>query len=239
MSENIYESKKLVDEYLLFHYAKPEDQMQWAEGPAAATNFPVRVASHFSQQKVKRALDLGCAVGRSSYELAAHADEVVSIDFSAAFIDAAKQLQASGVKTISRLVEANLFDEIEVERPSKAENIHFQVGDAMNLEESLGTFDRVLAANLLCRLPDPRVLLGRLPSLLNQGGELVLATPCTWLEEFTPSEHWPTGSTLDWLKESLSDEFDFIEEKNEPFLIRETSRKFQWSVSMLTRWIKK
>ncbi len=106
----------------------------------------------------------------------------------------------------------------------------------MNLRDDLGSFDRVHAANLLCRLPEPRRLLDRLPDLVKPGGELVLATPCTWLEEFTPRGNWPAGETFAWLAESLAPAFDLVKRTEEPFLIRETARKFQWTTSMLSVW---
>ena len=106
----------------------------------------------------------------------------------------------------------------------------------MNLRSDLGDFDRLLAANLLCRLPEPSRLLCRLPSLVRMGGELVLTTPCTWLEEFTSRDHWPSGETLDWMKGELAGSFELLEEREEPFLIRETARKFQWTVALLTKW---
>jgi SAM-dependent methyltransferase len=109
----------------------------------------------------------------------------------------------------------------------------------MNLPASLGSFDRVHAANLVCRLPKPQRLLHRLPSLVNPGGELVLATPCTWLAEFTPPENWPTCSTFDWLLQILSPHFELHHQCDEPFLIRETARKFQWSSSLVTVWHRK
>ncbi|NDC01228.1 MAG: methyltransferase domain-containing protein, partial [Verrucomicrobia bacterium] len=46
--------------------------------------------------KSRRALDLGCAVGRSSFELAAKVPEVIAIDFSRAFIRAARKLAKNG-----------------------------------------------------------------------------------------------------------------------------------------------
>ena len=109
----------------------------------------------------------------------------------------------------------------------------------MDLRPDLGSFDRVHAANLVCRLPEPRRFLERLHDLVTPGGELVLATPCTWLEEFTSKEHWPEGRTLDWLKKELAGDFDLIEVTDEPFLIRETARKFQWTVSMVTKWVRR
>ena len=106
----------------------------------------------------------------------------------------------------------------------------------MALPHDIGGFDRVHAANLICRLTDPVLLLERFPELVNPGGELVLATPCTWVEGFTPPENWPPGDTLAWLLEHLGSDFDLVKRTDEPFLIRETARKFQWTRSMLTVW---
>ena len=108
----------------------------------------------------------------------------------------------------------------------------------MNLPSDIGEFDRVHAANLLCRLPEPKRLIERLPELVKAGGELVLATPCTWLEEFTPPENWPPNGTFEWLKSSLAGHFSLIHQADEPFLIRETARKFQWTRSLVTVWRK-
>jgi hypothetical protein len=64
----------------------------------------------------------------------------------------------------------------------------------------------------------------------------VLATPCTWLAAFTPPSEWPVPDTRSWLEKSLSPAFDLLESRDEPFLIRETARKFQWTLSLLTLW---
>ena len=68
------------------------------------------------------------------------------------------------------------------------------------------------------------------------GGELVLTTPCTWLEEFTPPGNWPSEGTFAWLKSELEGDFELLAEHDEPFLIRETARKFQWTVSQVSKW---
>ena len=71
---------------------------------------------------------------------------------------------------------------------------HLQ-GDACALPQQLGPVDAVLAANLLCRLPDPLRFLGRLPSLVNRGGVVVLVSPYSWLAAWTPHEKWIGGYT--------------------------------------------
>lgn len=237
----VYETERYVEEYLLFHFGDPNDLLPWSGGPTNALDFPVRTVKHFSQGRVARSLDVGCAVGRSSFELARDSDEVIGIDFSSAFIEAAKAL-ASGAKTrCRRLEEGHEMSEVEITLPAGLDGtgVSFEVGDATALRADLGAFDRVHAANLVCRLPEPRRFLERLPELVVPGGELVLATPCTWLEEFTRKENWPEGRTLDWLKAALEEDFELVETADEPFLIRETARKFQWTVSMVTKWVRR
>ena len=237
---NVYETDRLLSEYLIFHYANEREILPWDFGPKEALDYAVRVTKPFSSKPVARALDVGCAVGRSSYELSRNCEEVIGIDFSEAFVTAAEEIK-KGPLAVKRLEEAHEETSLEVALPEglHVERCLFEKGDAMSLREDLGQFDRVLAANLICRLPQPQYFLDRLPSLVKPGGELVLATPCTWLEEFTPGAEWPEGSTLQWLKEKLSADFDLVSEGNEPFLIRETARKFQWTVALVTKWARK
>ncbi|MGJ8632922.1 MAG: putative 4-mercaptohistidine N1-methyltransferase [Luteolibacter sp.] len=238
----VYESAGILSEYLLFHYGSEEEilpkDVNWPDGMKSALDFAVRTPSHFSEKVVKRGLDLGCAVGRSTFEMARNCEHVTGMDFSHAFINAAKELKNGQACSYTRLDEANLETPLVASPPTGVDTgrVTFFQGDAMDLPAEMSNFDRVHAANLLCRLAEPMRLISRFPDLVASGGELVLATPCTWLEEFTPRDNWPEGSTFDWLKGNLGESFELISETDEPFLIRETARKFQWTRSMLTVW---
>lgn len=242
---NIYETTRLLNEYLLFHYGTADEVLPWKDGPRSALGFATRTVTELIDvQKVPpnaRALDLGCSVGRSSFELARHATTVIGIDFSQAFIEAATILAQRGSLAYERTDEAADTSPLlaAVPRDIDRRRAQFEEGDAMHLPDDLGAFDIVHAANLLCRLPDPAKLVQRLPFLVNPGGQLLLATPCSWLEEFTPKAKWPKGSTREWLRETLSEHFELAEEKDLPFLIREHARKYQWSVALGSRWIRK
>ena len=241
----IYESDKLLSEYLLFHFGTADEilppDFHWPVGMRDALNFAVRTADCFSPSVVARGLDLGCAVGRSAFEMSRRCDEVIGMDFSHAFIHAAETLRSGKVLTYARREEATLTTSLVARLPTGIDTTRliFQQGDAMALPDDIGQFDRVHAANLLCRLPEPGRLLGRLPALVKPGGELVLATPCTWLEEFTPPEKWPVSGTLEWLQATLAPTFTLEVMADEPFLIRETARKFQWTRSLVTVWRRK
>lgn len=240
--ENPYESTALLNEYLLFHYGSVAEIMPWDFGPREALHFPVRTVAELTDSTpYNRALDLGCAVGRSAFELSRFCGSVTGIDFSQSFIRAAETIRTAGSLAYSSLEEAGRAQPLVAALPEGArpDRVQFEPGDAMHLRASLGDFDLVHAANLLCRLSTPEFLLQRLPQLVRPGGTLILTTPCTWLEAYTPPAHWPAGSTFDWLSGVLAPHFELLRRRDMPFVIREHFRKFQWSVALATVWSRK
>lgn len=236
----LYETPRLLSEYLLFHYGTEEEIIAYPSLPTEALNFAVRTVTELlpaSLSKQDRALDVGCAVGRSSFELSKHFDEVIGIDYSHRFVDAAERLRNGDSLKFQRRDEGESFTELTAIAPvANPGRISFQQGDAMHLAESLGSFDLVHAANLICRLTEPTLFLKRLQALVNVEGFLILTTPCTWLEEFTPAASWPKGPTIEWLKENLAPHFVLEETKDLPFLIREHARKYQHTIAQGSRW---
>jgi putative 4-mercaptohistidine N1-methyltranferase len=253
---NPYESDRLVHEYLLFHYGSAEEVLPFPEGPRGALGFPVRcVREGFDWERAVggRALDLGCAVGRSSFELSRECSEVVGIDYSSAFVRAAERIRVEGRVEYERREEGERTTRLVAGLPegSVAERIRFEVGDAQALRGDLGEFDVVLMANLIDRLRDPQRCLSGLGGLVRSGGQLLVTSPYTWMEEFTPKSAWlggvreveggevGRGSTLEGLKRSLEGEFELAGVRNFPFLIREHARKYQWSVAEGSLWIRR
>ncbi len=236
---NIYETDRLLHEYLLFHYGRPEQILPWPDGPHNALGFAARtVMEMLGKPAAGRALDLGCAVGRSSYELSRTCGSVLGVDWSKNFVLAAERMGRGEPVPCGVRLEGHqsIVDSVQLPEGVHPDVVSFEQGDAMDLRPDLGAFDIVHAANLLCRLSDPAALLSRLPSLVKPGGVLILTTPCTWLAEFTPPAAWPQARTLDWLKSSLEQDFALEHQRDLPFLIREHERKFQWSVALGTRW---
>lgn len=239
-----YESDILRDWYLLFHYGSPEeilDGVGFDTGglPEGCLEFPVAtVRAARLDVPVGRALDLGCAVGRSSFELSRIAEEVIGIDFSHRFIEVAGEVGRGENPRYRRYREMHLSDTLEARLPegSQPGRVRFEQGDAMDLRSDLGTFDLVHAANLLCRLPEPKRFLDRLPGLVEPGGKFLISTPATWLPEYTPIENQPTGPTLDYLRGHLAGSFRMEEVTEIPFLIREHQRKLQLSTAQTSLW---
>lgn len=80
----VYDTKRAVDEYLFFHFGdstNPGLQMPYVFGPKDALDFTGRSARLCSSvaHNNGRALDIGCSVGGSSFELSRYFDEVVGV----------------------------------------------------------------------------------------------------------------------------------------------------------------
>lgn len=103
-----------------------------------------------------RVLDYGCATGNITFRIADHVRQVQGIDISGDMIAAAEEKAAGrGVKNVA-FTQAT-------------------IGDA-RLEA--GSFDAVLALNILHLLPDVEQALKRIHALLATGGRLVSSTAC-------------------------------------------------------------
>ena len=243
--ESNYETDKLLSEYAEFHYGD-----QYFNVPNfAATLAQIGVVA-MSDRPAHRALDLGCASGRATFELARHFDHVTGIDFSTRFIRQGVQLAEQGLLRYTLTDEGELVSYHErtladLGLEEVKHKVAFFQGDACNLKPIYTGFDFILAANLIDRLYDPAKLLTNIHARMNIGGLLMIASPYTWLEDHTPKEAWIGGfkrdgenvTTLEGLKTILGAHFKLVQGPLEvPFVIRETRRKFQHSLSEVTIW---
>lgn len=240
-----YETDKLLSEYAEFHYG--DAYFGVANFPQALAELAMRA---MAGRPMRRALDLGCAAGRASFELARRFERVMGLDFSARFINLGVALAETGVLRYTLVEEGELVTYRErrladLGLDAVRGRVEFQQADACNLKPQYTGYDLVLAGNLVDRLYSPARFLDQVHERLNPGGLLVVATPCTWLEEHTPKAEWLGGfkrdgenvTTLDGLKEHLGRHFRLIEGPLElPFVIRETRRKFQHSLAEVTVW---
>lgn len=241
----IYEAPDTVSEYLLFHYGDADDVLGVMPGPREAVGFAKRLVCELaaSHPASSTALDMGCAVGATAFELSKSCESVLGVDFSQAFIHAAEKIRQTGSIRAAKRIEGHRTSNFTatLDQECHPERVTFEVGDACQIRADMGQFDLVVAANLICRLPDPQAFLARLPSLVRPGGQLILTTPFTWMEDYTPVENWlgateETGDSFDVLCRELQGEFTLELRRDIPFLIREHSRKFQYTVAIGSRW---
>lgn len=246
-----YETDAMVSMYAEFHYGNTA--LGVPNFPKAMAQLAIDAHRRHGNGAAGRALDLGCATGRASFELARVFDKVIGIDFSARFIQMGLRLAETGAIRYTLPEEGELVSYYERHLDSlglaeTAQRVEFWQGDACNLKDIFGGFDLILAANLIDRLYAPRRFLEGVAARLNPGGLLVLASPYTWLEEYTKRSEWIGGfkrdgeshTRLDGLKEVLGRDFNLIDAPQAvPFVIRETRRKHQHTLSEVTIWKRK
>lgn len=247
MKENIYETDALVSQYCEFQYG---DSRFNVKNYAVAC---IELVKEYAGENTETALDLGCATGRATFELARYFDHVTGIDFSARFVQVGVELQSSGTIRYQRSEEGQLSS---IQKCNLAdfglshttEKVEFWQGDACNLKPRFTGYDVIMATNLIDRLYEPHLFLNRVHERINDNGLLVLTSPYTWLEEYTKAEHWLGGyidgagnevSTLDGLKNILCAHFELLATKDVEFVIRETPRKYQHSIAQMSIWRKK
>jgi len=253
MSSDYYSSSRILAEYLLFHYGAAAEILEG--GHLEMTPFleyPARCVTEcvlpFHRGPKRRALDLGCAVGRASFELSKYYESCLGVDLSINFIDAAERMRLDGSLAFQAATEGNRVRELVATVPEGAapSRVQFQVGDALNLPRELGLFDVVLMANLIDRVPSPARCLEGMANLVLEEGILVVTSPYTWLSAFTPESEWlAEAGSMDCAKETrevmasiLAPHFRLLHHRDLPFLIREHARKFQWSVAEATIWLR-
>ena len=247
LNDNVYETDEAISQYCEFHYG---------EGNFGVENFPKAsvelLKPYLKDIKTQKALDLGCSVGRSSFELATVFDEVLAIDFSANFINVGVKLKKYDSLTFKVATEGDLFDEKTIALEDFGledvkDKVSFMQGDACNLKQLYSGYDVIFCSNLIDRLYYPQKFLDDIPTRVNDGGLLVLLSPYTWLEAYTPKANWLGGylqdnkevKTLDTLKANLEDKFELVDLIDVPFVIKETARKYQHTISQMSIWKKR
>jgi putative 4-mercaptohistidine N1-methyltranferase len=242
-TKDIYESDELVSQYCEFQYG---------ETHFGVANFAIecaKIASKYACNHTK-ALDLGCATGRATFELAKSFDAVEGIDFSVRFVQVGSKLKAEGYVAFSSKEEGDLLSykkvtSEELGYSKLGEKVSFWQGDACNLKPNFSGYDLILATNLIDRLYSPMLFLESVHERLNQDGVLILTSPYTWQESSTKKELWLGGykdedgneiKTIDTLQKVLAEKFELLHLQDLPFVIKESARKYQHTLSQVSVW---
>ena len=109
-----------------------------------------------------RVLDLGCGFGRHAFEAARRGAAVVALD---AGPDEVAQVRA----TLGAMVDVG---ELAADHPATAVQ-----GNALSLPFADGTFDRVIASEVLEHIPDDTAAIRELARVLRPGGTMAVTVP--------------------------------------------------------------
>ena len=122
-SEYVHETDESLHMYLRLHnpasgaVEEVPPILPHSNAPDHAIRFPQRVAQLLKTLQPKRtnncALDIGCAVGGSSFELAKSYDHVDAFDHSSSFISSAKRMQKGDNVMFKIPIEADLYETVK------------------------------------------------------------------------------------------------------------------------------
>ncbi|MCJ8319106.1 MAG: 5-histidylcysteine sulfoxide synthase [Colwellia sp.] len=243
---NLYETNPEVCQQLESHYG---------DNYLAITNYPQRISNavmqYVEQCKITpdKLLDLGCSVGRCSFELAKYFEQVDGIDFSAGIIQHGVQLQKNNRVKYVLEQEGEIVDFKEVELTSLALNessnkVDFYQGDASNLKNIYKKYNVIVAQHVLESTYHPTLFLKTVQQRLKADGLLIIVSNYQFSEKITEKSEWLTGIKvngenvcgIDGLSPFLSEYFNLIGQQDLTRVLRENQRNFQVSHCQLTAW---
>ncbi len=163
--------------------------------PGAARRCLARLLELAGGPKCSRVLDVGCAAGRTTFDLAAGDSDalVLGIDINPALLRVARQA-AAGIVSYPRRRIGLAYDRRRFAVAlAGAERVDFWLCDALTLPFEPGAADLAVALNLLDCVNEPLRLLAGLAEAVRPGGRIVLATPYDWSTRATPVETWIGG----------------------------------------------
>lgn len=141
-------------------------------------------------------LDLGCAVGRHTFDLARRAPLAIGLDLNFALVAAAARIQRERTIHYRRRRRGRCFESVEFPYAAP-QNVLFMLADALDPPFGPERFALVAALNLLDNVSVPLVLLGQMDALLGQDGVLVLGSPYEWRPENSEPGQWLESAALD------------------------------------------
>jgi ubiquinone/menaquinone biosynthesis C-methylase UbiE len=177
MASNAYKKQSTLHMYYTMHYAP-----FLKNGTAACLTEPYYQAMlHLIAPYVQahmNVLDMGCALGRMSFELAKQTPgNAVGIDTSQEFITACHEIAANQNESVAYPV------------PPQAK-VSFLIADAQELPFTEQVFQCVLCLNLIDRVAHPKNVIAEITRVLSPTGLLLISNPYDWEEEHTAPSEW-------------------------------------------------
>jgi len=158
-----------------------EDENHAAK-PGSAINCMEAGLSLLSNKTQAPILDVGCALGRTSFELAKkHDDLCLGIDINFSKLRIAQRVLQEGIVSfpLKKLGVAYEQHEYPVNFSHK-HHVDFWLCNALVLPFTNSTFKLTSLLNVLDVVPAPKILLTSINNILSPGGYAVFSTPYDW-----------------------------------------------------------
>ncbi len=185
-----YNSKSMLSSYLWSHFG------DFLKDPNATDAY--RTWSSFFRKSDGMALDIGCSVGRLSFELSKTHPHVIGIDTSISFVEKARELLSEKRLDFDLIIEGFITEKrsCELDAAFNYEHVDFIVADALALPFPDRIFSTVTSINILEKVSSPIGHLIEINRVLKEENAMfVFSDPFSWDESFSLPEDWLSGGT--------------------------------------------
>jgi len=189
MEDRGYNAPNMLSAYMWSHFCDLINDPQATEA--------YRVWSANFQESEGDALDIGCAVGRLSFDLSKSHKRVIGIDTSIAFIRKAREILNRKQIDFDLIVEGHITEPRTCNLNGNWDlgSVDFIVADALALPFPEHSFTTVAAINILEKVPDPMKHLFEVDRVLKENDATFLfSDPFSWDEAVSPPELWLSGN---------------------------------------------
>jgi len=190
-------ARQQLSSYCSAHYA----DLDASDNPDKNTDANAGVASLFQTatgmlEQIPQGplLDLGCSVGRVSFELAKRSDDLVlGVDLNLPMLLlASRVMRGESVQYPHRRVGL-VYEQREIPPMESRSNVDFWACDALALPLAADTFSLAACFNVFDSVTAPIHLLDSLARIVKNDGHVLFATPYDWAPAATPPENWVGG----------------------------------------------
>lgn len=191
--------RNLVSSYMDLHYGGLDDapaSFGSLADPRPFWQTVVEMAQPEPETRYERSLDLGCSVGRYTFELARLSDLAIGMDMNFKAASSAAMFQQSQEVSYERRRHGRYFEEMRSSYVPP-QNVFFLVGDALDPPFGAECFDLVAGLNLVDNVKLPLVLIGQMDALLRAGGILILGAPYEWRHDICEPSEWLESEEFD------------------------------------------
>jgi SAM-dependent methyltransferase/uncharacterized protein YbaR (Trm112 family) len=183
-----YGSFSMRSSYLWSHYS------EFFNGPDATDAYK-KWAAAFNPRK-GWALDIGCAVGRLTFELTKTHDRAVGVDTSLSFVQAARNLAVQRRLEFDLIMEGQITEKRSsiLDPDFKFESAEFIVADAMALPFRSDRFATASSVNVLEKVSDPPLHLSEANRVMDKTyAQFLFSDPFSWDETVSSPNLWLGG----------------------------------------------
>ncbi|MCG3661254.1 5-histidylcysteine sulfoxide synthase [Aliarcobacter butzleri] len=221
LNKNFYESDESISSYCDLYYGK--DNLY--------TNYVDLLRPYLKDLKNSKALDLGCCVGRTSFELAKIYDEVLGIDFSTNYINIGVKLKLYDFVNYKIKKEDKTFEERAIslkdfDLEKVKDKVSFMQGDACNLKEIYKDFDLIFYSSLIDKLYYPKKFLEDVSRRINKNGFFVFLSSHNWFNEYINENN-------------LFLEFELLDKIEVSSFIKMKNKNYENKTLLMSIWRKK